>query len=305
MDSTLSFAYDPNKITQYIIIVQNIIDNSLIRGLNKGFKAYRDYKSKDLNNNKKDLKKNDIKSNLKDSRLSYDVELDIDKHKTAILVEKAKYILPFLQKFERQLPAYLDNVAKQSLNIDEYFANLNIFWTNILNQSIIGANESPLKFKNELLEKERVRLEMVKGRLEKERVHLERDLAKNLEADLAAEQVLNEFKNKQKVELAKNYVREQDILQESRKQNYSVVEWSQYNQQFKQHVIGLIGVFDSAVSGIGGLIKVPTDFIIGLASDTIMSLGKVLIMVIIFLSALLAVYNKILSVFSFTKTKKE
>jgi hypothetical protein len=79
------------------------------------------------------------------------VEFDIDKDKKETLVEKAKYILPILQRLEQRLPTYLSDIAKRSLDINEYFQNLRLFWSNILDETIIAShNRLALTFKLEL-----------------------------------------------------------------------------------------------------------------------------------------------------------
>jgi hypothetical protein len=127
-NNTLSVIYDPELIRYYTIIVQNIIDNSFVKNLNRGFK---DQKEKGKNKDE----------------FNFDVEFDIDKDKKEILVEKAKNILPILQRLEQRLPNYLLDIAKRSMNIDEYFQNLRQFWSNILDDSIIACHDSPLKYK--------------------------------------------------------------------------------------------------------------------------------------------------------------
>ena len=129
-NNTLSFAFEKNAIDYYAVIVQNIIDNSLVRNLNRGFKHQ-------MNSNKEE-------------QLKYDVDFDIDKDKKTSLNQKATYILPILQKLSQRLPNYLSDIAKRSLTIDEYFQNIQQFWTDIKDESIVASHESPLKYKLEL-----------------------------------------------------------------------------------------------------------------------------------------------------------
>ena len=297
VDNTLQFAFDLKQLQFYTIIVQNIIDNSYIRGLNKGFK--QGY----INDKNKGLK--------------YDADLDFNKDKKDILVEKAKYILPILHKLEQRLPSYLSNIAKRSLTTEEYFANLRHFWSDILDEANIAAHETPSKYELKLLQEKRAQLDLEeqerkareereetdkRARLEREetdkRARLEReetDKRARLEreetdkrAKLTAERVIQEFKNKKLKKDAENYIREQEILEEDKRQNYSTTEWQQLGRQIKLQVSGFTG---SLVSSVDGIIKVPVDYVLGFATDTIWELGKVLGMVLI----LITIFNKIVS----------
>jgi len=286
VDNTLQFAFDLKQLQFYTIIVQNIIDNSYIRGLNKGFK--QGY----INDKNKGLK--------------YDADLDFNKDKKDILVEKAKYILPILHKLEQRLPSYLSNIAKRSLTTDEYFANLRHFWSDILDEANIAAHDTPSKYELKLLEEKRIKLALEeqekkaleekeeqerKARLEKEetdkKARLEREET-DKRAKLTAERVIQEFKNKKLKKDAENYIREQEILEEDKQQNYSTTEWQQLSRQIRLHVSGFTG---SLVSSVDGIIKVPIDYVLGFATDTIWQLGKVLVMVLI----LISIFNKIFS----------
>jgi len=264
-DNTLSSATNLDPIQFYTIIVQNIIDNSFLRGLNKGFK---------------DLK------NGQDKDFKYDVDFDANKAKKEILVEKAKYILPILHKLEQRLPSYLSNIGKRSLTTDEYFANLRKFWSNILEEANIAAHDSPSKYEAELLEKRRAQL----FREEEDK-----------KAQLEAERIIQEFKNKQLKKDAEDYIREQKIILEDRKQNYSVAEWQQLKRKIKLHVSGFTGTL---VSGVDGILKVPVDYILGFASDTIWDLGVIAIMVLIFIAICLRIYNKVMSMVFFLNEVK-
>lgn len=266
-NNSISFTYDPNKIKYYIIIVQNIIDNSHIRNLNRKEKKEK-----------------------MSSEIRFDIDLDIDKDKTKSLVEKAKYILPILQKFERQLPNYLELASKRSLTLDNYFTNLNHFWTDILEQANIGAHDSPFEFKEELSKKEVLRAKYEAELLEKELKRL--DI--NKKAELEATQIIQEFRNKQRIEDAHNYVREQKIMQDDKKYNYSNIEWSQYKNKIKQRVTDFTDVF---VYGINGLLKSPANFIVNFTSETIFEIGKVAFMLFILISICSYIWKKIVSMF--------
>ena len=286
VDNTLQFAFDLKQLQFYTIIVQNIIDNSYIRGLNKGFK--QGY----INDKNKGLK--------------YDADLDFNKDKKEILVEKAKYILPILHKLEQRLPSYLSNIAKRSLTVEEYFANLRHFWSDILDEANIAAHETPSKYELKLLEEKRIKLALEESlqKAYKEKEEQERKSREEIEetdkrarlereetdrrAKLTAERVIQEFKNKKLKKDAENYIREQEILEEDKRQNYSVTEWEQLSRQIRLHVSGFTG---SLVSSVDGIIKVPVDYVLGFATDTIWQLGKVLVMVLI----LIAIFNKIVS----------
>jgi hypothetical protein len=259
VNNTLQSAFDVNPIKHFTVVVQNIIDNSYIRGLNKGFK------------------KGYSKDKDKDKGLKYDFESDFNKEQKETLVEKAKYILPILHKLEQRLPSYLSNIGRRSLTMDEYFANLRQFWTDIWEEASIAGHETPSKYELTLLEQKRAQKALE-----------EADRRAREEAD----RLIQDFKNKQLKKDAENYIREQEIFQEDRRQNYSVIEWEQLGRQIKLHVSGFTGSF---ISGVDGIIKAPVDYILGFASDTIWDLGKVAIMVLILIAICLRIYNKIVS----------
>jgi hypothetical protein len=291
-NNTLNFALNIDALRHYMVVVQNVIDNSHIRGFNRVFKLQKDEKGVKKDNDNKDNDKKDIKEKGKGKEkdntyngLNYDIDLDIDRAKTESLVEKAKYILPILQKMEQQLPTYLADISKWSLTGKEYFDNLKQFWDNIEKQTIIGAHESPFKYKSQLLEKERA--------LELQRL---KELEKNTKVEQDALRVIQEFKNKQLVEEAENYVREQEIFQKDRKVNFNIMEWDQFNRNIKHYVSGFTGVF---VSGVSGVLKSPVNFLMDFTSETIMELGKVAIMLLVLVSLCLSIFNKITS-FVFT-----
>ncbi len=282
-NNTLNFALNIDALRHYMVVVQNVIDNSHIRGFNRVFKLQKDekgVKEKDIKEKGKGKDKDNTYNGL-----NYDIDLDIDKAKTKSLVEKATYILPILQKMEQQLPTYLADISKWSLTGKEYFDNLKQFWDNIEKQTTIGAHESPFKYKAQLLEKERT--------FELQRLK-EFEMNKKVEQD--ALRVIQEFKNKQLVEEAENYVREQQIFQKDRKVNFNIMEWDQFNRNIKHYVSGFTGVF---VSGVSGVLKSPVNFLMDFTSETIMELGKVAIMLLVLVSLCLSIFNKITS-FVFT-----
>ncbi len=205
--------------------------------------------------------------------------IDNDKGKTKSLVEKAKYILPILQKFERQLPTYLELTSKRSITVDDYFKNLKRFWENILEHANIGAHESPFKFKNELIEKEALRA---------------KHKAELFEAEEEANRIIHEFHIKQRIEDAHNYIREQKIMQDDKKFNYSNIEWSRYKNKIKQRVMDFTDVF---IYGINGLLKSPVDFIVNFTSDTILDIGMVAFMLLFLISICSYICKKIVSIF--------
>jgi hypothetical protein len=245
-------------------VLQNIIDNSHIRGLNYAFKEYKKLRDKDKNKNNKAYY----------SGLYYDIDLDIDTKKTESLVEKAKYMLPFLQKFEKQLPTYLYDISKRSLTFDEYFMNLKVFWQNIGQEAHIGSQMYPFKYKAEMLK--------IKEKMEKEQLEKDKEKQAELEIDKIAKneaaKIIREFKNKQLIEEAKNYVREQEIIQKDRKTNYSIIEWEHFNRKIKQQVFGFT---NTLVSGINGAVKAPKDFVIDFATETVLDIGKVAILALL------------------------
>jgi hypothetical protein len=253
-DNTLLTAFNPNPIDHYTIIIQNIIDNSLVRNLNLGFK--------DQMNDKK------RKKGSNDKKLRYDIELDIDSDKTASLKEKATHILPILQKLSWKLPTYLSDIAKRSLNIDEYFHNLNQFWLSIIDQTIIGLNDLPITFKLEL---------DVINRL------AEKDNKAKMEAELAAQKIIDDYKKKALIDDARDFVRQSDILLKEKQQNFSDKEWEQFNLRFSKHISGAIGIYDTTIGGIGQLfhstLSIPANVVVNFASTQVSQIGKLLILV--------------------------
>ena len=289
-NNTLNFALNIDALRHYMVVVQNVIDNSHIRGFNRVFKLQRDekgVKEKDIKEKGKDknIKEKDKEKDNTYNGLNYDIDLDIDRAKTDSLVEKAKYILPILQKMEQQLPTYLADISKWSLTGKEYFDNLKQFWDNIEKQTTIGAHDSPFKYKAQLLEKEQA--------LELQRL---KELEKNKKVEQDALRVIQEFKNKQLVEEAENYVREQQIFQKDRKASFNIMEWEQFNRNIKEYFSGFTGIF---VSGVSGVLKSPVNFLMEFTTETIMELGKVAIMLLVLVSLCLSIFNKITS-FVFT-----
>ena len=258
-NNTLSFAFEKPPIDYYAVIVQNIIDNSLVRNLNRGFKHQ-------MNSNKEE-------------QLKYDVDFNIDKDKKTSLNEKATYILPILQKLSQRLPNYLSDIAKRSLTIDEYFQNIQQFWFNILDESIVASHESPLKYKLELN-----RLKIKKEILLKEQMNAEHEEQKKMHlAELEAQRIKDEYKKKALIDDAHDFVRQNEILLNERQQNFSDKEWQQFNQRFLHHISGAIGLYDSTINGLGQLLhstlSVPTNVVINFASTQVSQIGKLFILV--------------------------
>jgi hypothetical protein len=258
-NNTLSFAFEKNPIDYYAVIVQNIIDNSLVRNLNRGFKHQ-------MNSNKEE-------------QLKYDVDFDIDKDKKTSLNEKATYILPILQKLSQRLPAYLSDIAKRSLTIDEYFQNIQQFWTDVKDESIIASHDSPLKYKLEL-----DRLKIEKEILLKKQMNAEHEEQKKMHlAELEAQRIKDEYKKKALIDDAHDFVRQNEILLNERQQNFSDKEWQQFNQRFLHHISGAIGLYDSTINGLGQLLhstlSVPTNVVINFASTQVSQIGKLFILV--------------------------
>jgi hypothetical protein len=258
-NNTLSFAFEKTPIDYYAVIVQNIIDNSLVRNLNRGFKHQ-------MNSNKEE-------------QLKYDVNFDIDKDKKSSLNEKSTYILPILQKLSQRLPTYLSDIAKRSLTIDEYFQNIQQFWTTILDESIIASHESPLKYKLEL-----DRLKIEKEILLQKQINAEHEEQRKMHlAVLEAQRIKDEYKKKSIIDDAHDFVRQNEILLNERQQNFSDKEWQQFNQRFLHHISGAIGLYDSTINGLGQLLhstlSVPTNVVINFASTQVSQIGKLLILV--------------------------
>ena len=266
--NTLAFEFDPINVNYYTAIVQNVIDNSLIRGLNRGFKD-----QEDTRNNKREKDTND-KGGLK-----YDTELDIDKGKTASLKEKSKFILPILQKLSWKLPTYLSDTAKRSLTIDDYFHNLKQFWITILDQANIASHDSPITFKLERDSLRRLAEDKIRAQLRADQAAAEKLLASEQEA----QQILDDYKKKALIDDARDFVRHSDILSKERKQNFSDKEWAQFNQKFSHHISGAMGIYDSIIGGLGQLIdstlSIPANVIVNFASTQASQIGKLFILV--------------------------
>jgi hypothetical protein len=261
-NNTLSVVYNPELIHYYTIIVQNIFDNSFVKNLNRGFKDQQKGKTKD----KKD-------------EFNFDVEFDIDKEKKTLLVEKAKYILPILQRLEQRLPTYFIDIAKRSLTVDEYFQNLKQFWTEILNDSFIAAHDSPLTFKQDL---ETLRLKEEAVQAEKEKT-LKAEKEKMLKAEQEAQRIKDEYKKKVLIEEARDFVRQGELLFKERQQNFSNQEWQQFNMWFSNQLTKGVNIYDSVLGGVGQLIhstfSIPTNIVINFASTQVSEIGKLLILV--------------------------
>ena len=258
-NNTLSFAFEKNTIDYYAVIVQNIIDNSLVRNLNRGFKHQ-------MNSNKEE-------------QLKYDVDFDIDKDKKTSLNQKATYILPILQKLSQRLPNYLSDIAKRSLTIDEYFQNIQQFWNNIIDESIVASHDSPLKYKLEL-----DRLKIEKEILLKEQMNAEHEEQRKMHlTELEAQRIKDEYKKKSIIDDAYDFVRQNEILLNERQQNFSDKEWQQFNQRFLHHISGAIGLYDSTINGLGKLLhstlSVPANVVINFASTQVSQIGKLFILV--------------------------
>ena len=261
-NNTLSSAFDPEILHYYTIIVQNIVDNGFIRNLNRGFKSQTKNKG------------NDKKTNF-----NFDVEFDIDKEKKEMLVEKAKYILPILQRLEQRLPNYLSDIAKRSLNIDEYFQNLRQFWTDILDETVIAAHDSPLKYKLELIALKLKAEDELKMRLKAEQIEKE----KMQRAEQEAQHIKDEYKKKALVDEARDFVRQAEILFKERQQNFSNQEWHQFNVWFSHQMTKGINIYDSVLGGLGQVLhstfSIPTNVIMNFASTQVSEIGKLLILV--------------------------
>lgn len=261
-NNTLSVVYNPELIRYYTIIVQNIVDNGFIRNLNRGFKDQQKGKTKD----KKD-------------EFNFDVEFDIDKEKKETLVEKAKYILPILQRLEQRLPTYFIDIAKRSLTIDEYFQNLRQFWTDILDESVIAAHDSPLTFKQDL---ETLRLKEEAVQAEKEKM-IKAEKEKMLKAEQEAQRIKDEYRKKALIDEARDFVRQGELLFKEKQQNFSNQEWQQFNTWFSNQLTKGVNIYDSVLGGVGQLIhstfSIPTNVVINFASTQVSEIGKLLILV--------------------------
>ena len=261
-NNTLSSTFDPALLNYYTIVVQNIVDNGFIRNLNRGFKSQTKNKGND--------KKTDF---------NFDVEFDIDKEKKEILVEKAKYILPLLQRLEQRLPNYLSDIAKRSLNIDEYFQNLRQFWTDILDDTTIAAHDSPLNYKLELAALKLKAEEVFKQRLKAEQIEKE----KMQKAEQEAQRIKDEYKKKALIDEARDFVRQAEILFKERQQNFSNQEWQQFNVWFSHQMTKGVNVYDSVLGGLGQVLhstfSIPTNVIMNFASTQVSEIGKLLILV--------------------------
>jgi predicted nucleotidyltransferase len=207
------------------------------------------------------------------------VEFDIDKDKKDSLVEKAKYILPILQKLEQRLPTYLSDVAKRSINVDEYFQNLRQFWSNVLDESIIASHDNPLKYKQEL--------EILKKKAEealKSRQKVEQQEKDNLlNAEQEAQRIKHEYKKRVLIEEARDFVRQGEILFKERQHNFSKQEWAQINVWFSYQFTKVVDIYESTLGGIGQLLdstlSVPTNIVVNFTSTQISQIGKLLVLI--------------------------
>jgi hypothetical protein len=263
-NNTLQSAFNPTLLNYYTIIVQNIVDNGFIRNLNRGFKS----QTKNRGNDKG-----------KNQDFNFDVEFDIDKDKKEILVEKAKYILPILQRLEQRLPNYLADIAKRSLNIDEYFQNLQQFWTEILDDTVIAAHDTPLKYKLEL-----AALKLKEQDVLKQRIKEEQDASQKMQrAEQEAQRIKDEYKKKALIDEARDFVRQAEILFKEKQQNFSNQEWQQFNVWFSHQMTKGVNVYDSVLGGLGQVLhstfSIPTNVIMNFASTQVSEIGKLLILV--------------------------
>ena len=274
-NNTLLNTYNPALLNYYTIIVQNIVDNGFIRNLNRGFKNQKQSKDKDKN---------------KRSEFNFDVEFDIDKDKKEMLVEKAKYILPILQRLGQRLPTYLADIAKRSLNIDEYFCNLRKFWSDILDESIIASHDIPIAFKLELDGLKRQAEEALKRQLKEEQDAAERAYKaqqiaseKMQKAEEEAQRIKDEYKKKAIIDEARDFVRQSEILFKERQQNFSNIEWQQFNMWFSHQMTKGVNIYDAALGGVGQLLhstfNIPANIVINFASTQVSEIGKLLILV--------------------------
>jgi hypothetical protein len=261
-NNTLQSAFNPDTLNYFTIVVQNIVDNGFIRNLNRGFKNQKQSKDKG-----------------KKSDFNFDVEFDIDKDKKDILVEKAKYILPILQRLEQRLPNYLFDIAKRSLNIDEYFQNLRQFWTDILDETIIASHDKPIAFKLEL---DDIRLKAEEALLKK-KLEEQEEKEKLLKAEQEAQRIKDEYKKKALIDEARDFVRQSEILFKERQQNFSNMEWQQYNVWFSHQMKKAVDVYDTALGGVGQLLhstlNIPVNVVLNFASTQVSEIGKLLILV--------------------------
>ena len=260
-NNTLQSAFDPAPLNYYTIIVQNIVDNGFIRNLNRGFKGQQ------------------TKTKSKDNAFNFDVEFDIDKDKKEILVEKAKYILHILQRIEQRLPTYLLDIAKRSLDINEYFQNLRQFWTDILDETIIASHDTPIAFKLELDGLKRKEEKAILKKLKEEQAEKE----KLLKAEQEAQRIRDEYKKKSLIDEAHDFVRQEKFLFKERQQNFSNQEWQQFNVWFSHQMTKAVNIYDTALGGVGQLLhstfNIPTTLILNFASTQVSEIGKLLILV--------------------------
>jgi hypothetical protein len=159
---------------------------------------------------------------------------------------------------EQRLPNYLSDIAKRSLNIDEYFQNLRQFWTEILDETIIAAHDSPLKYKFELAALRLKAEDELKMRLKAEQESAERVLKsqqiekeKMQRAEQEAQRIKDEYKKKALIDEARDFVRQAEILFKERQQNFSNQEWQQFNVWFSHQMTKGVDVYDSVLGGLG------------------------------------------------------
>jgi hypothetical protein len=268
VDNTLINTFNPSPLNYYMIIVQNIIDNSFVKNLNRGFKD-QTTKGQTTKGKTKDKKDDFI----------FDVEFDIDKDKKDSLVEKAKYILPILQKLEQRLVTYLSDLAKRSVNVDDYFQNLRQFWNNVLDESIIASHDNPLKYKKELELLRQKAEEALKRQLKVEQEERE----KMLNAEQEAQRIIDEYKKKVLINDARDFVRQGEIRFKERQHNFSKQEWAQINVWFSYQFTKAVDIYESTLEGIGQLLdstlSVPTNLVVNFTSTQISQIGKLLVLI--------------------------
>jgi hypothetical protein len=216
-----------------------------------------------------------MNSKKQDNHLRFDVEFDIDKEKKEILVEKAKYILPILQKLGQRLPTYVTDIAKKSLTTNEYFQNMRQFWSEIIDESIIASHDSPAAYKRYLdALKQKADEILKKENEEQEKMRL---------AELEAQRIRDDYKKKMLIEDAHDFIRQNELLQKEKKQNISNKEWQQFNIWFSHQFTKVGDVYDSTLGGIGQLLdstlSIPANLIVNFTSTQVLQIGKLLVLV--------------------------
>ena len=95
--------------------------------------------------------------------------------------------------------------------------------------------------------------------------------------------IKDEYKKKALIDEARDFVRQSEILFKERQQNFSNIEWQQYNVWFSHQMKKAVDVYDTALGGVGQLLhstlNIPVNVVLNFASTQVSEIGKLLILV--------------------------